>query len=310
HIYYVKLSNIPIVLTLFRAFNIASTAVNTLVMHWVLIKHYGNLGSLASPESIYYQSGDTLARSIVMFIVHIFFISRVYILNRVHRALPYFMLLCAILVLESNKYAIAFNLAVTIYMFMNPNLASLTSSTFEMFMIVRCTFAALVDITVTAALLWSFRTSKTGFKRQVRHHWSGVIVFVHLATRTDTLLRRLLKYTVTRGVLVTVMQISLFAIYIAKKDTLDWTPVAYIEAEIYIMTMLVMLNSRPPHEKGGVVNVSAELASGRIDSDTSGSGEVEGESAYTLSHFPKSSVGHDKGIIITRQQMVTSDADV
>ncbi|KAF5350336.1 hypothetical protein D9758_012791 [Tetrapyrgos nigripes] len=87
-------------------------------------------------------------------------------------------------------------------------------------------FAAVADILATIQLSWTFHQSRTG------------------THRTDTLVEKLLAYTVTRGLFVTIAQILFIIMFVVDTERLTWTAFYYILTKIYVITMLAILNSR------------------------------------------------------------------
>ncbi|KAL0571857.1 hypothetical protein V5O48_010110 [Marasmius crinis-equi] len=79
------------------------------------------------------------------------------------------------------------------------------------------------------------------------------------STRTDAALYRLLQYTVVRGILVTVIQIILVALYLSQFERNNWVVLQNAISKIYVITMLAMLNSRSYGSHGPSTGVSSEL---------------------------------------------------
>ncbi|THU98018.1 hypothetical protein K435DRAFT_661737, partial [Dendrothele bispora CBS 962.96] len=79
--------------------------------------------------------------------------------------------------------------------------------------------AILSDVITTVALSVSYNRYRTGIKS------------------TETLLRKLLEYTVTRGLLVTLTQTGFVILYLAKPLTLWWMPFYLSLGKIYVITM-------------------------------------------------------------------------
>ncbi|KAK7054326.1 hypothetical protein VNI00_003519 [Paramarasmius palmivorus] len=294
-----------ITVTALIAMDIAGTVINAEVLHYTArckIKHFGDPNILASPIIYYLPMSNAVLKVVTIIIVQIFFINQVYILKRVHRAVAYFILLCA-------TGAFAAGLAFVVYGIRDPTINMSSDRTSMIFTVARCTFAALGDVAVTSALSWSFRVSKTGIKR------------------TDTLLQRLLQYTVTRGALVTAIQICTLIVYVVNPASMDWSALHYCEGKVYVMTMLAMLNSRSTLRDDGNVIMSMaalEFAASRQTDNTriessidqrfhehSGT-DIDGP-AYSLATYPKPSSTDDSGqkkavgILISREQMTVSD---
>ncbi|KAI3606306.1 hypothetical protein WG66_009587 [Moniliophthora roreri] len=187
--------------------------------------------------------------------------------NRVHRVVPLFIILCAI-------GACVPGMMVGVGGLVHWDLQVLTTTKAKIQLGLYCGFAALGDLAVTVALLWSFRHSRTGFKK------------------TDGLLQKLLQYTVTRGVLMTLLQSCLLIVYLSQPGSLSWTALYYCESKLYVITMLAMLNSRASlrGDNPAVVTVSSgaiqTTQSGTNPSqDTAGSSTNDLEAGYVLKSF-------------------------
>ncbi|KAI3595123.1 hypothetical protein WG66_011237 [Moniliophthora roreri] len=106
-----------------------------------------------------------------------------------------------------------------------------------------CGLAALCDIFATMALIWTFWVSKTGFRK------------------TDTMLYKLLQFTVTRGILITLVQVSFFATFMAYDPVeLKWMASFFCKSKV--------LNSRPlPRDNNPAISVSIQNTQNSIMSE-------------------------------------------
>ncbi|KAK7034067.1 hypothetical protein VNI00_012498 [Paramarasmius palmivorus] len=162
---------------------------------------------------------ELILSTIVACTVQIFFATRVARLQLVPWIVPLFVVLMAIAGFITSILGSA-------QLFKSPYISTINAPKVKIYFALRNVFAALSDIGATVGLLWSFRISKTGFKR------------------TDSILQKLFQYTVTRGILVTVFQLCLLATWIAQTESLNWVPFHLGETKIYVITMISMLNSR------------------------------------------------------------------
>jgi len=64
-------------------------------------------------------------------------------------------------------------------------------------------------------------------------------------SRTNTVITRIVLWTINRGVIVTLLQISLCALFGVGPVKLLWSPVHLIISKVYTNTFIAMLNSRP-----------------------------------------------------------------
>ncbi|EEB90375.1 hypothetical protein MPER_11426, partial [Moniliophthora perniciosa FA553] len=121
-------------------------------------------------------------------------------------------------------------LLISIEGFRHPTWDLLMDSKTKLQLGLSCGLAALCDLSATLALMWSFRISKTGFKR------------------TDTMLSKLLQFTVTRGILITAVQVTLFALYVADDP-------AKLQCKVYVITM----HSTTDHQSGMINKIAGNL---------------------------------------------------
>ncbi|ESK89151.1 hypothetical protein Moror_5246 [Moniliophthora roreri MCA 2997] len=200
--------------------DLAASVLEIIPYRYLLIVHFGNVLAVTSEKSIRHTMETVIISAVIAFIVQIFFASRVYVLNRLHRVVPVFIILCAI-------GTLAMGLLIGIQGIMHPSIRLLFDPKTKLKLGLSCGLAALCDLSATMALTWSFRMSKTGFKM------------------TDTMLYKLLQFTVTRGILVTLVQVSLFALYVGDDPVkLKWTAPLFCGSKVYVITMLAILNSR------------------------------------------------------------------
>uniref|UniRef100_A0A0W0GFL9 DUF6534 domain-containing protein n=1 Tax=Moniliophthora roreri TaxID=221103 RepID=A0A0W0GFL9_MONRR len=219
--------------------DLAASVLEIIPYRYLLIVHFGNVLAVTSEKSIRHTMETVIISAVIAFIVQIFFASRVYVLNRLHRVVPVFIILCAIGTLAMGLCMILILIdflerkfkhpspVIGIQGIMHPSIRLLFDPKTKLKLGLSCGLAALCDLSATMALTWSFRMSKTGFKM------------------TDTMLYKLLQFTVTRGILVTLVQVSLFALYVGDDPVkLKWTAPLFCGSKVYVITMLAILNSR------------------------------------------------------------------
>lgn len=133
---------------------------------------------------------------------------------------------------------------------------------------------ALCDIAITVALCYYFRFYKGGFKQ------------------TDTLLDKLIIYTINRGMVTATIQTLNLAFFIGMADNLVWSPFHLILSRIYIISLLATLNRRDVAKS----NDSAMLVgTGQFKSTGPGISvstetQVDSMGMHSVA-FPKNSVG-------------------
>ncbi|THU98279.1 hypothetical protein K435DRAFT_838207 [Dendrothele bispora CBS 962.96] len=111
-------------------------------------------------------------------------------------------------------------------LFQDHSLASFAKHKTKLEVGCNASLSAVSDMITTIALLWGFSTYKTGIKR------------------TDTLLEKLCRYIVTRGLFVTMDQTAYVIIFLTEPEKLWWTPFHFSLSKVYVITMVAMLNAR------------------------------------------------------------------
>ncbi|ESK82645.1 hypothetical protein Moror_11199 [Moniliophthora roreri MCA 2997] len=235
------------------AVDLGVTISNNLFLHYFTISHFGNMTKLYPfIERNVFLTIEVLLSVTVIFIVELFFATHVYLLKRTHWIVPAVIAsdLCLRCVHSRIRQVVPNTLlpaklkeciVAGAKQFGNPYLTFDRSSKIDFGL--GGSLSAISDILVTAALLWSFRQSRTGI------------------TKTDSMLQTLFKYTVTRGVLVTVFQIVYIIMFLARTTTLEWSSLQLIISKVYVITMVAMLNSRQSirANHSGVITVSADF---------------------------------------------------
>uniref|UniRef100_A0A0W0FNY0 DUF6534 domain-containing protein n=1 Tax=Moniliophthora roreri TaxID=221103 RepID=A0A0W0FNY0_MONRR len=231
--------------------DLTASVLEVIPYRYLLIVHFGNLLAVESEISIRYTMESSIITVIIGFAVQIFFASRIYIylkeedtVKRLHQVVPAVIVLCAI-------GSLACGLMIGIQGVMQPNFSLMLERRTKLELGLYCGLAALCDIFATIALIWTFWVSKTGFRK------------------TDTMLYKLLQFTVTRGILITLVQVSFFATFMAYDPVeLKWTASFFCESKVYVITMLAILNSRPlPRDNNPAISVSIQNTQNSIMSE-------------------------------------------
>ncbi|KAH7908458.1 hypothetical protein BJ138DRAFT_1115844 [Hygrophoropsis aurantiaca] len=197
--------------------DILTTSLDLRLMHRYLVENFGNLTELVvAPYEIITEYAVTV---LIVFLVQLFFLSRVYMLRKEKWIVALVIAVFATAAVVTGFVAIA-DLAH------HPRVAFLTSTANKVLFGINGSFSAVADIIITAALTWTFASSKKGIKR------------------SDTILQKLLMYVVSRGLLVSVSQVLFLVTYLAKPDALWWVPLHFMLSKLYVITMVAMLNGR------------------------------------------------------------------
>lgn len=161
---------------------------------------------------------QVLLAASVVFLVELFFASRVYLLNKDSWYAPVIVTGCAIGALVPITLLFVDN--------MKHNLAAeLSLMRWKIEMAIFNCFSIIGDSVVTAALCWKLSIHGTGVKR------------------TQTILHQLFLYFITRGLLVTLNQVANLIAYEIQTVSFHWMPFHFISSKLYIITTLAILNA-------------------------------------------------------------------
>ncbi|THU80498.1 hypothetical protein K435DRAFT_845095 [Dendrothele bispora CBS 962.96] len=184
--------------------------------------------------------------------VECFFAFRVWQLRKFHWTVPALILICA-------TGGTGCGIASAIGQIQDNQIASFAARKQKFEVGWNYSLSALSDIIATVALSWSFSSSKTGIRR------------------TDTLLQKLLQYTVTRGLFVSLMQTALVITFLVDPVKLWWTPFHLSMGKIYVLTMIAMLNTRKNLHTKAAVGIITDSEMGIQSGPTTGDATAEYE---------------------------------
>ncbi|KAI3622689.1 hypothetical protein WG66_015486 [Moniliophthora roreri] len=228
-----------------RLLDMATLVLNVVFIHHDYIANFGNLSAISEipPSAMSLlptalvdccvqddSSGDP---SYYYHCLHNAAVLRESDIHTVHRTVPFF-------VAVSSAGALISGLAGIANAFRHPVEQAIDSVEFKIEIGTSSALSLLCDLVATIALLWSFRAFRTGFRR------------------TDTALQTLIEYTITRGVLVTVVQVCIIISYVIRPDRFFWLAFHMAEGKIYVITMIAMLNSRTALRRAQVSVVSVD----------------------------------------------------
>ncbi|KAJ3881886.1 hypothetical protein F5051DRAFT_500857 [Lentinula edodes] len=161
------------------------------------ISHFGDLSIFSSYSNL--LDMEILFTALIVFVVDLYFASRVYLLKQVHWSVVAFIVSTNViaLLLSILSVIISFHLAVFTRL-------GFTSKDNEIIVALENAMTTMCEVVATTALAWSLHSSRTG------------------VPRTDNILHKLHNYTITRGVLLTVVQILSLVFYVAQPTKLTW----------------------------------------------------------------------------------------
>ncbi|KAJ7597927.1 hypothetical protein C8J56DRAFT_921435 [Mycena floridula] len=157
---------------------------------------------------------------IIVFLVQMFFASRIFILSRRNYAATGLVVVLAFAALVCG-FASALTSRSQISMF------NKFSTVLEIQSGLSHGFSAICDVAVTVMLSRLLLECKSSFES------------------TNAVVHKLVYYVVSRGLLASACQTAFLIITILRPSALDWTTIAFCLGRIYVITMLAMLNARP-----------------------------------------------------------------
>lgn len=195
-----------------------SAVLDALSVQFFMITNFGNAAALEQyPYSITVGISVTVVST---FIIQIFFAYKVYLLTKPSYLAPLVTTLAA---LASCAAGIAMTIHSSRRKVRNFNVDNLTIVSSCLY----SGFALMGDLVVTYILIIRLRRSRTGIRS------------------TRQVLRSLIIYIVTRGILVTTIQVGNLIVYATVLSTvLTHSAVHFVTGKFYIMTMMSMLNNR------------------------------------------------------------------
>ncbi|TDL21744.1 hypothetical protein BD410DRAFT_789508 [Rickenella mellea] len=196
--------------------DVFSTVAWTAGLHYVLILNWGT--PVFPPETTPFSATESVSTLIVTFLTQMFYIHRVYILGYNRRTTPITIFTFALLSFVAGLARVGLQSTNT--------LSIIATRKFKIVNGFENGFAALSDVVATVAMCC--------------HFFETAMV----SSRMTSLLRRLMLYTLNRGIVVTLVQILLLALYLHAPLGLTWVPFRRCIGKLYINTFLAMLNSR------------------------------------------------------------------
>jgi len=189
------------------------------LLHFYLVSNFGDLDIFTTPETFLIL--EILFTALIVFVVVLYFASRVYLLNRTHWSVLAFIIVTNVIALLISILSVTIQFRPLLF----ANLG-FTSKVNEIVVATENGISTVCEVVATASLAWSLSTSRTGVQR------------------TDGILQKLHTYTITRGVLLTVIQVLALIVYVAQPEKLTWVAFHMSLSKLYFITMAAMLNTR------------------------------------------------------------------
>ncbi|KAL1694251.1 hypothetical protein GGG16DRAFT_87666, partial [Schizophyllum commune] len=138
--------------------------------------------------------------------------------------------------------ALAFGVAACANNFVSVHFAGLSLTTSKIISAFALGGNAVCDFAITLALCLLFTGSKTGFKP------------------TDSILDRLLVFTINRGAIALIVQIFNFALYMWNPANLVWAPFHFCLSKIYSISLIATLNQRDKYRQSTFTDVTSSAS--------------------------------------------------
>ncbi|KAJ7598982.1 hypothetical protein C8J56DRAFT_915580 [Mycena floridula] len=201
------------------ALDFGNVALDAAVLRYYLIENYGNPSAFLALSS--YLSLESMMTAIIVFLVHLFFASRVYQLTARNWYITGFILMTA-------TCALVAGLLKSVATLHDSNVDHLSSKAMVIEVVLRALSAALCDVTVTVVLYRALRESQSGTATRSRRNN----------------IQTLLNFIMTRGVLVTVTQLTLLILYAFDAQKMYWSTIHFTLTRFYVISLVSMLNAR------------------------------------------------------------------
>ncbi|KAF9537456.1 hypothetical protein CPC08DRAFT_771292 [Agrocybe pediades] len=198
--------------------DIATTSNNALLLHTYLIQHFGDLLGLTETNvGFIVELGLT---TVAIFLVQLFFASRVYLLNQRGYRVVYAIVATACLGFVCSCFLLS-------KVITHPEVADLTLPQLKVSFILSQSLVTISDGITTVVLSLNFMRARS--ESSIKN--------------TISILERLLTAVVARGALVTLSNLILVLLYIFYPMKLYWLAVQLMQSKLYIITMIAMYAS-------------------------------------------------------------------
>ncbi|KAF9025451.1 hypothetical protein BDZ89DRAFT_1161755 [Hymenopellis radicata] len=196
-------------------------------VHYYLVVNYNNPSALMN--IIWAPAVNLGLLACVVFIVHLSYARRIYILtDRKVKVLP--LSICFLALLN-----LAFSWIVTGFLLSGDNRLGHLPLTLTK---VALAVAAFLDIVIAASLTVILHKSRPRTPKNLQVYAFGTW------GRTDTLINRLILYTINNGILTTVLALLVMFFIIFDNRDLIYLALADVVSKFYAISMVTMLNSR------------------------------------------------------------------
>jgi hypothetical protein len=233
---------------------------------------------------------------LIVYITQLYFAARVYFFLNVSTG----KIIGGVVVLVSTV-ALIFGIVSAAFQFQHPSGAELASTRMKVTIGLWHGLSMVADIITTFVMVFSLKTRHTDIRR------------------TNSTVLHLIYYSITRGIFVTTLQLSLVVLFSFDTDRLFWMAPHLCCNKFYVITMIAMLNSRTKllqmHHRSGIIN-SSQFTPGHNRADMPGGDEgqdqhmdTDGE-RYELNGVNAKELTHQTPLEIKVDIQVSSGMDI
>jgi len=183
-------------------------------VYWYLILNFGNLANL--DLNMWAVNIQPDVNGLIGFLVQLFYARRVYIMSKS-------IVIPAIIAVLG---AITFSLG---FVFTAKSFALKRYSLYGSLTWVTCVgmgSTAVADIIIALAMCWYLYGKRTGF------------------SKTDSMIMTLMSYSITSGLLTSILATSMLICFVVRRNTLTWEVMFWLMGKCYVNSFLAMLNNR------------------------------------------------------------------
>ncbi|KAK0458187.1 uncharacterized protein EV420DRAFT_384254 [Desarmillaria tabescens] len=207
--------------------------------YFYVVTQYGNLAGLS--DATWSASLTLCVTGIITFMVHLFYARQLYLVSNRNVILVSILLFLAVCRVASSAAIAGYSMKLKSFaLFQTHVMTSLLRAGMS--------FYLATDFLVAASLCFYLHTSRTGHKR------------------TDTIINRLIIYTINNGLLTGVTDLLIIAFEIAYPNNLVYLSLYQVVANLYFNSFLATLNSRQPTKMTHIDNISTDDNAMRLSS--------------------------------------------
>lgn len=216
--------------------------------YYYFVENYGDPSALENLPKFYTM--EPLLTFPTIFMTQLFFAARVRLLKREN----WVGWVAPAVIVPTATASFVSGMMAAVMAYSHGDLSVFITAYMKIAITLHTSLSAVSDITATVFLTaWTVQGLKSCF------------------TSTKEVVKNLLVYVVTRGFLVTAIQLATCIMYIVRPDDLYWTPFHFCMGRVYILTMLSILNSRVKRQE---IDLAIRLAPHLTEASLKASGPL------------------------------------